>query len=275
MATSSRKLKDLMKSQDVSLPLNRALQLNEHLDGMREKNVILYDQNQELIAKNKDITKEREGLVHLVSDLNKELDDLRKSSLAKEKKLRGELRNMQLSWDSLYEEHRAAEERRERELRAKNKEVQTGEDKISQQAQLLRCAVKKQPAKLGMVSPIEKKVHELEEENKQLKSKVVQLRTKYRDEKYKNESGIKESDSLSTTDSESVSSVDKSPVPGGNLLSGFKNRNLARRQDTNTRNPKFGQSTKGLWGRMRNHRSMKEQSSLEFPTINLAFIRDD
>ena len=256
-----------MKTQDVSSTLNRALQMNEHLDGMREKNVILYDQNQELIAKNKNITKEREGLVQLVSDLNKELDELRRSSLAKERKLRDELRNMQLSWDSLYEEHRAAEERRERELKAKN-EKSEAEKKVSQQAQLLQFAVKKQTPKLGMVSPMEKKVHELEEENKKLKSKVVQLQTKYKEEKYKNEHGVKEADSVSTTDSES--SVEKSPVPSGNLLSGFKNRNMARRPNNNPRAPKFAQSTKGLWGRMTNNRNMKEPSG-----INLAFTRDD
>lgn len=269
MASSSRSLKELMKTQDVSFAMNRALPLNDHLDGMREKNVVLYDQNQELIAKNRNIMKEREGLVQLVSDLNRELDELRKSSLLKEKKLQNELRNMQLSWDSLYEEHRAAEERRERELKAKNQKVEAEEDKASQQAQLLQFAVKKQTPKqkMGMVSPMEKKVHELEEENKKLKSKVVQLQTKYREEKYKNENGLKEVDSPSTTDSESVSSTERSPNPAGNILSGFKNRG---RQNNNSRAPKFGQSTKGIWGRMTNNRNVKEPSG-----INLAFVRDD
>ena len=269
MASSSRSLKELMKTQDVSFAMNRTLPLNDHLDGMREKNVVLYDQNQELIAKNKNIMKEREGLVQLVSDLNKELDELRKRSMVKEKTLRDKLKNMQLSWDSLYEEHRAAEERRERELKAKNQNVETEEDKISQQAQLLQFTVKKQTPKqkMGMVSPMEKKVHELQEENKKLKSKVVQLQTKYREEKYKNENGVKEVDSTSTTDSESVSSAEKSPNPAGNILSGFKNRG---RQNNNSRAPKFGQSTKGLWGRMTNNRNVKEPSR-----INLAFVRDD
>lgn len=268
MASSSRSLQELMKTQDVSFALNRALPLNEHLDGMREKNVVLYEQNRRLIAKNKSIMKEREGLVELVSSLNRELDELRKSSLAKEKKLRDELRNMQLSWDSLYEEHRAAEERRERELKAKNQKVESEVEKISQQAQLLQFAVKKQTPKqkMGMVSPMEKKVHELEEENKKLKSKVVQLQTKYREAKYKYDHGIKEVESTSITDSESLSSGEKSPNPAGNLLSGFKNRG---RQNNNSRAPKFAQSTKGLWGRMTNNRNMKDPSG-----INLAFVRD-
>ncbi len=256
------------KTQEA--PLNRALQLNEQLDGMREKNVILYDHNQELSRKNREIMNEREGLVQLVTSLNQELDELRKTSMAKEKRLQQQLRNMQISWDSLYNEHRAAEERRERELKAKN-ETSEKEDKISQQAQLLQSAVKKQPVKLGMVSPMEKKLHELEDENKKLKSKVVQLQTKYREEKYKNENGVKdENDSISITDSESASSTDN-PTTGGKLLAGFKNRNLGRRQN-NGRPPKFGQ--KGLWSRMANNR-MKEPPSLDFPGINLAFSRDD
>mmetsp|Transcript_11657 Transcript_11657/g.29514 ORF Transcript_11657/g.29514 Transcript_11657/m.29514 type:complete len:270 (-) Transcript_11657:509-1318(-) len=268
----ANRLKDLMKSQEVASPLNRALQMNEQLEGMREKNVILYDQNKELTRKNREIMREREGLVQLVTNLNQELDDLRKTYMAKEKRLQQELRNMQISWDSLYEEHRAAEERRERELLAKNEKL---EDKSSQQAQLLQSAVKKTP-KLGMVvSPMEKKLHELEDENKKLKSKVVQLQTKYREEKYKNENEVKESDSLSTTDSDSVSSTENPISAGGNLLAGFKNRNLARRQNNNnSRPPKFAQSTKGLWGRL-NNRNMKEPAALEFPGINLAFSRDD
>ena len=259
----------LFKTPDA--PLNRALQLNEQLDGMREKNVILYDQNQGLTRKNREIMNEREGLVQLVTSLNQELEELRKTSMAKEKRLQQELRNMQISWDSLYNEHRAAEERRERELKAKN-ESSEKEDKISQQAQLLQSAVKKQPIKMGMVSPMEKKLHELEDENKKLKSKVVQLQTKYREEKYKNENGVKhENESVSITDSESVSSTEN-PTTGGNLLAGFKNRNLGRRQN-NARPPKFGQ--KGLWGRMTNNRNIKEPSSLDFPGMNLAFSRDD
>ena len=112
----------------------------------------------------------------------------------------------------------------------------------------------------------DKRCHELEEENKELKSKVVQLQTKYREAKYKYDHGIKEVESTSITDSESLSSGEKSPNPAGNLLSGFKNRG---RQNNNSRAPKFAQSTKGLWGRMTNNRNMKDPSG-----INLAFVRD-
>jgi len=260
-----------MASQDVVSPaLNRALQLNEQLDILRQKNVILYDQNQELTAMNSGIMREREGLVQLVKDLNKELEELRRSSQSKEKRLREELRNMQSSWDSLYEEHRAAEVRRERELQAKDKNFKTEEEKIGQQAQLLQFVVKKHsPASTEMVSPMEQKLHELEAENKTLKSKVVQLQTKYKEEKYKNENGAKESDSTSTTDSESVCSTDKTPATGVNLLAGFKNRNLGRRQNNTAT------TTKNLWGRMTNTRKVKQSVTPEFSTINLAFSRDD
>jgi len=264
-----------MKSKDASSPLNRALKLNEQLEGMREKNVTLYDQNQELTVKNKDLMNEREGLVQLVKDLNKELDELRTNSQAKEKRLLGELRNMQASWDSLYEEHRAAEERRERELRAKSEKFETKEDKISQQAELLRSAVKKQSVPSGMVSPMEQRLHEMEDENKKLKSKVVQLQTKYREEKYKNENGIKESDNTSATDSESVSSGDKPVGPGVTLLAGFSKRNQGRRQNNAPRTPKFSQSTKNLWGRMTNNKNPKQSAEMNFSTINLAFSRDE
>jgi len=264
-----------MKSQEPSSasPLNRALKLNEQLQGMREKNVNLYDQNQELITKNKDIGREREGLVQLVKDLNTELDNLKTSSVAKEKKLYAELRNMQASWDSLYEEHRAAEERRERELRAKKaagrgKEFMTDEEKINQQAALLRSAVKKQSVPADMVSPMEQKLHEIEDENKKLKSKVVQLQTKYKEEKYKNENGTKETDSSSTTDSESVSSVEKPTTSG--LLAGFTKRKLGQRAAA----PKFAQ-TKNLWGRMTSAKSPRQPNEFEFSTINLAFSREE
>jgi hypothetical protein len=272
---SSIKLKELMKSQDVSSasPLNRALKLNEQLQAMREKNVNLYDQNQELIAKSKDLMGERTGLVQLVNDLNTELDDLRITSVAKERRLTGELRNMQASWDSLYEEHRAAEERRERERRAMN-QGGNQEDKMNQQADLLRSAVKntkKQSAPSEMVSPMEQKLHEMENENKQLKSKVVQLQTKYKEEKYKNEHGDRELDSTSITDSESGSSAEK-PVTGVRMIAGFAKRNQGRRQNTT---PKFGQSTKNLWGRMTNTKIPKQHNEFEFSTINLAFSRDD
>jgi DNA repair exonuclease SbcCD ATPase subunit len=258
---SSIKLKELMKSQDVSSasPLNRALKLNEQLQAMREKNVNLYDQNQELIAKSKDLMGERTGLVQLVNDLNTELDDLRITSVAKERRLTGELRNMQASWDSLYEEHRAAEERRERERRAMN-QGGNQEDKMNQQA-----------APSEMVSPMEQKLHEMENENKQLKSKVVQLQTKYKEEKYKNEHGDRELDSTSITDSESGSSAEK-PVTGVRMIAGFAKRNQGRRQNTT---PKFGQSTKNLWGRMTNTKIPKQHNEFEFSTINLAFSRDD
>jgi len=274
-----------MKSQEISSvsPLNRALKLNEQLEGMREKNVNLYDQNQELNAKNKDLGREREGLVQLVTDLNKELNDLNSTSMATEKRLYGELRNMQASWDSLYEEHRAAEERRERDSQAKNterngEEFMTEEEKINQQANFLNSAVKKQSAPSDMVSPMEQKMHELEDENKKLKSKVVQFQTKYREEKYKNENVIKEDDTTSITDSDSACSVERSPAPGVNLLASFSKRNMGRRPSllTSSRGPKFSQSTKNLWGRIAtSSRNIKQQTEVEFSTINLAFSREE
>lgn len=265
--------KELMKAQDVSsnTTLNRALQMNEELESMRRKNVGLYDQNQELTEINKELTREREGLVQLVKTLNTELDTLKKISMAKERKLRGELKAMQASWDSLYEEHRAAEERRERELKKLNGNAHIIEnDRPNQQAALLRSSLKKQSAPSDMVSPMEQKLHEMEAENKKLKSKVVQLQTKYKEEKYKNENGIKDindnEDSASTTDSESVSSAEKKI--GGGLLAGFAKRKVGQRPPTTgTRAPK------GLWGRMTSPRSPRPEH--EFSTINLAFSREE
>jgi hypothetical protein len=274
---TSAKLKELMKSQDVSAsPLNRALKLNEQLQAMREKNVNLYDQNQELIAKNEEVMGERAGLVQLVKDLNTELEDLRVSSVSKERRLAGELRNMQASWDSLYEEHRAAEERRERERRAMN-QGENEEAKMNQQADLLRSAVmntQRQSAPTEMVSPMERKLQEMDNENKKLKSKVVQLQTKYKEEKYKNENGDRECDSTSITDSDSDSSAEK-PVNNLRMIAGFAKRNQGRRQNTAPRAPKFGQGTKNLWGRMTNTRNAKHENEFGVSTINLAFSRDE
>jgi len=278
-------------SQDNSSesPLNRALELNGQLESMRAKNVTLYDQNQELIERNKDLIREREGMVQLVKALNEELDNLKTTSTAKEKRLYAELKNMQTSWDSLYEEHRSAEERRERELRAKNananangKKVMTEEEKIDQQAELLRsaCAGKKKSTTLKkkvMVSPMEQKLHEVEDENNKLKSRIVQLQTKYKEEKYKNENGIKESDSPSTTDSDSLGSLEKSPVPNRSSITNFSKLNVGRRQTTSNapRAPKFTQSTKSLWGRMTINRTLKQPTNFEFSPVNLAFSREN
>lgn len=260
--------KELMKTQDVTSnsPLNRALQMHEELESMRRKNVSLYDQNQELTEINKELTREREGLVQLVKSLNTELDSLKTTSVSKEKKLRGELRAMQASWDSLYEEHRAAEERRERELKKANGNSHTNEnDRPNQQADLLRSSLKKQSAPSDMVSPMEQKLHEMEAENKKLKSKVVQLQTKYKEEKYKNENRMNDNDdSASTTDSESVSSEEKKPGVG--LLAGFTKRKVGQRPT-----PKY--QTKNLWGRMTSPRSARPE--FEFSTINLAFSREE
>mmetsp|Transcript_23120 Transcript_23120/g.54663 ORF Transcript_23120/g.54663 Transcript_23120/m.54663 type:complete len:269 (+) Transcript_23120:127-933(+) len=262
--------KELMKTNGVSSssPLNRALQMNEELESMRVKNVSLYDENQELTEINKELSKEREGLVQLVKSLNTELDQLKTSSVAKEKKLRSDLKAMQASWDSLYEEHTAAEERRKRELRLKS----TAEgDRINQQAELLRNAVKKQSAQSDMVSPMEQRLHEMEAENKKLKSKVVQLQTKYKEEKYRNDNGIKGNDeSASTTDSESVSSAEQKR--GVSLLAGFSKRKVGQRPaPSTTRVPKF--QTKNLWGRMTSPKSSRPE--FEFSTINLAFSREE
>ena len=235
---------------------------------MRVKNVSLYDQNQELTEVNKELLREREGLVLLVKNLNTELDQLTTSSMAKERKLRAELKAMQASWDSLYEEHSAAEERRKRELQLKN--ITPEDDRINHQAELLRSAVKKQSAQSEMVSPMEQKLHEMEAENKKLKSKVVQLQTKYKEEKYKNENGIKDHDSASTTDSESVSSIEQKGSV--NLLAGFSKRKMGPRPtSTSARVPKF--QTKNLWGRMTSPKSSRPE--FEFSTINLAFSREE
>jgi len=265
--------KELMKTQDVtsSSPLNRALQMHEELESMRRKNVSLYDQNQELTEINKELAREREGLVQLVKSLNTELDSLKTTSVAKEKKLRGELRAMQASWDSLYEEHRAAEERRELELKKASGNARNENDRLNQQANLLRSSLKKQSAPSDMVSPMEQKLHEMEAENKKLKSKVVQLQTKYKEEKYKNENGVKDNDeSDSTTDSESVSSAEKKT--GGGFLAGFSKRKVGQRPATSgQRIPKF--QTKNLWGRVTSPRSPRPE--FEFSTINLAFSREE
>lgn len=251
-----------------SSTLNRALQMNRQLESMREKNVNLYDRNQELTAINNELTREREGLVLLVKTLNTELDSLRTTSTAKEKKLRAELKAMQVSWDSLYEEHRAAEERRSQELSTENS---NDKDRPNQQAELLRNVVKKQSIPSDMVSPMEQKLHEVEAENKKLKSKVVQLQTKYREEKYKNDNGIKGNDDYaSTTDSDSGSSADN--TTGVGLLAGFSTRKVGQRPlSTGPRLSKF--PTKNLWGRMTSPRSTRPE--FEFSTINLAFSREE
>jgi len=262
--------KELMKNTDVSSnsTLNRALQMNEQLESMREKNVSLYDHNQEVTDINKELTREREGLVQLVKTLNTELDGLKTTSIVKEKKLRAELKAMQASWDSLYEEHRAAEERRTQELRVENANEK---DNLDQQAELLRSAVKRQSISSDMVSPMEQKLHEMEAENKKLKSKVVQLQTKYREEKYKNDNGIKENDDcVSTSDSESGNSAEN--PTGVGLLAGFSKRKVGQRpSSTGPRVPKF--QTKNLWGRMTSPRSQRPE--FEFSTINLAFSREE
>lgn len=87
--------------------VDRALRLHHDLVDLRQSNADLEEKN--------------ENLVQVAKDIKKELENWKTSSAVMEKQLRGELRNLQASWDSLYEEYRAAEEKCKYKSKSKNK----------------------------------------------------------------------------------------------------------------------------------------------------------
>jgi len=228
MSTSTRNLEELMKSQQVisstEKTIHQALTLNQNMEGLQEKNLNLQDENENLSATNETLLMEREGYSQLIHNLNKELKEDKTLAVSMEKYLRGELKGLQVSWDSLYKDHcaikKSYEERRQQQQKQqhdKPKLMELEEEEIEstswslsselQQAELLRKIVKEQVVHPSSttISPMEQKLHKLESENKKLKSTLVRLQTQYKEEKYKNEH-ISES-TTSATDSSSSDSV--------------------------------------------------------------------
>mmetsp|Transcript_57295 Transcript_57295/g.63991 ORF Transcript_57295/g.63991 Transcript_57295/m.63991 type:complete len:363 (+) Transcript_57295:129-1217(+) len=298
---STRNLEELMKSQVVSSEntINQALKLNQKIEGLEEKNFSLQDENENLSATNEALLTEREGYIQLIRDLNKELKEV--------KYLRGELKGLQASWDSLYEEHCATKksfeelqqehhnklklfELEEEEIesfsssssesqqieRIRNKEIticptittMTSNNKqkdtaVINQAELLRKVVKKQVVHpSNTVSPMEQKLHELEAENKKMKSTVVRLQTQYREEKYKNEH-ISES-ATSTTDSSDSVNEGSSPSPVGvssvGGLFGFSKRSPQNTPATLSSTP--SSTSNNPWGRMSRRNPQNENENI-------------
>jgi len=92
-------------------------------------------------------------------------------------------------------------------ITSSNKQKDTA---VINQAELLRKVVKKQVVHpSNTVSPMEQKLHELEAENKKLRSTVVRLQTQYKEEKYKNEH-ISESPTSAIDSSDSVNECSSS-----------------------------------------------------------------
>jgi len=271
-----------MKSKEVSAPLDQTIDVNQELKGLREGNSHLNDENEKLAAKNATLRKERKGLAQQVRALQKQLDDLKTSSLATEKSLYGELRSMQASWDSLYEQHRAGEEWRERE-RQKKKSTKKMEDNVEEnessffnavepqsQIDAISSVIKKQSSRSKeKVSPMELKLHKLEDENIKLKSAFVKLRTQYREEKYKEEHPENSPSTASFSDSDS-SVENKKPSSGPGLFASLSKGALLRSSIGNSSN--ISRSTKTLWGKMTNNKNLQRQTEGE--TINLAFSRE-
>lgn len=281
-------MNDLLKTQEHSTesPLDRALKLNQELQALRKKNIALQDENENIREKNESLSKDRAGLVQLVKDLNTELDDLKTSSKATEKKLYGELKNMQTSWDSLYNEYRAAEEKHERERRQqKTGELQTtsscdeGKTREKSQREMISSVIKKQSsASNKKVSPLERRLYELHDEKKKLQSELVKLRTLYREEKYKNDNRdlpLYCTDPL-TDDSSDSSPEQDVPASRPNLFASLSNRNLIGRpsmSSTSNGASSISKSTRNLWGKVRtSSRNLQQKFGSE--SINLALSYD-
>eukprot|EP00537_Pseudo-nitzschia_pungens_P018332 CAMPEP_0172402298 /NCGR_PEP_ID=MMETSP1061-20121228/53848_1 /TAXON_ID=37318 /ORGANISM="Pseudo-nitzschia pungens, Strain cf. pungens" /LENGTH=274 /DNA_ID=CAMNT_0013136217 /DNA_START=183 /DNA_END=1007 /DNA_ORIENTATION=+ len=273
---SKRSLNELLKSQDLSTdsPLGRVLKLNQELEALRERNSLLEDENENLIAKNETLVTERSGLVQVVKDIKKELDDLKISSMATEKNLRAELRSMQASWNSLYEEQRAAKERYQRELQQQSQQQQPQQQKTKpqestevdkgmslpssledqkprSQKDMISSAMKKQiSTPKDTADPIERKLQELKDENMNLKSALVKLRTQYREEKYRSKHPVSPASTASVSDLDSIEEKKSSP-PG--LFLSLSRRNLVGRSflvDSSADNSSISKSTRNLlWGK--------------------------
>lgn len=274
-----------MKSKEISASLDQAIGLNQELKGLREGNSHLNDENEKLTAKNETLRKERKGLAQQVKALQKQLDDLKTSSLVTEKKLYGELRSMQASWDSLYEQHRAGEEWRERERerqqQKKNSPKKTEENveenessffnavEPQSQTDAISSVIKKQSSRSKeKVSPMELKLLKLEDENIKLKSAFVKLRTQYREEKYKEEHPENPTSTVSFSDSDSSQENKKPSGPG--LFASLSKGTLLGSSIGNSSS--ISRSTKNLWGKMTTNKNLQRRAKVE--SINLAYSRE-
>ena len=301
---STRNLQKLMESQVISPDntINQVLELNKHIEGLQEKIFSLHDENENLSATNESFLTERGGFIQMIRDLNKELKETKSSAVSMEKKLRVEVKSIQASWDSLYNDHceqlqlnnnnninnnnepKPAKVEGEEIGSSSESELQqinhvhedsttcssttattpnnnSQEDNtVTNQAELLRKVVKKQAVSpSNTVSPMLLKLHELEAENKTLKSAVVRLQTQYKEEKYKNEHNSSESSSNNCV-------VPSSSVRG---LFGFSKRSSQNVVGATSSAPPVSTST---WGRMPNRNL---QIGSQDSNINLNIINDD
>jgi chromosome segregation ATPase len=313
----TRNLEELMKSQVMSPDntINQAVNLNKKIEGLQEQNFSLQDENENLSATNESFLTERGGFIQMIRDQNKELEEIKSSAAFMEKKLRGELKSIQASWDSLYKDHCEQEQQHQQQqqnnkskpVEVEGEEIDSSsesqsqqinrvhedittcsstttttpnnisqeENTVTNQAELLRKAVNKQVVSpSNTVSPMLLKLHELEAENKTLKSAVVRLQTQYKEEKYKNEH-ISSDSFLNNCVNEDESS---SPSPVGELSSSVQGRGrglfgFSKRTSPNvsatSSAPPVSTST---WGRMSNRNS---QIGNQDSNINLNIINND
>jgi hypothetical protein len=312
----TRNLEELMKSQVMSPDntINQAVNLNKKIEGLQEQNFSLQDENENLSATNESFLTERGGFIQMIRDQNKELEEIKSSAAFMEKKLRGELKSIQASWDSLYKDHCEQQQQQnnnnnnepkpvkvegeemgflsEPELQQINrvhedsttcssttattpKNNSQEDNTVTNQAELLRKAVKKQVVSpSNTVSPMLLKLHELEAENKTLKSAVVRLQTQYKEEKYKNEHNSSECSLNNCVNEDESSSPSPSPSPDGvpsssvRGLFGFSKRS-SRNVGATSSVPPVSTST---WGRMSNRNL---QIVYQDSNINLNIINND
>jgi chromosome segregation ATPase len=289
--------------------INQALKLSKQIEGLQEKNFSLQDENENLSATNESFLTERGGFIQMIRDLNKELKETKSSAASMEKKLRVELKSIQASWDSLYKDHCEQHQQynnnnnepkpvkvegeetgssSESELQQINRVHEDSttcsstmattfnnnsqeDNTVTNQAELLRKAVKKQVVSpSNTVSPMLLKLHELEAENKNLKSAVVRLQTQYKEEKYKNEHNSSEcclNNCVNEDESSSpLPSPDGVPISSVRGLFGFSKRSSRNVGATSSAPP----ASTSTWGRMSNRQIGSQDSN-----INLNIIHND
>jgi hypothetical protein len=206
-----RDLQELLKTQIVSSEstINHALQMNEELEHLRKECKELHIKNEELTSKNESLMVQRDEHLKTIQVLKMELEDSQRASASREQKLQLQLNQLQVSWNSLYDDlAKVRDERNELNARLEIEKEKTplpqGENRSlvrqncaenpygggvdgTDQAELLRKAVKRHTSFSSGASSMERVIHSLEIENLKQKSTIVKLQTQLKQDRYQQE----------------------------------------------------------------------------------------
>jgi hypothetical protein len=216
-----RDIHALLKTQIVSSEstINHALQLNEELESLRRDCKNLQDRNQRLATANECLLVVRDEHAMTIQVLKHELEESQMASKSREKKLQEQLNQLQVSWNSLYDDlSKVRDERNELKGQLDNVEESTLSTQVENsrrvhgvrqnaagdpsggevammspegvgapdQADHLRNAIQRH-ASCSPSTYVERMMHSLKIDNLTQNSTIVKLQTKLKEEPSRHE----------------------------------------------------------------------------------------